>query len=345
MGWKGTIRSMGAAVRRAERARQRQLRELERRQRQEQKLLDQELAKIEVANYEHYLERLMSIHTEIGEPIDWSGTLDLPEPKKPVKTHFYENEAQRLLESYSPGIFDKLFKRQEAKMASLREDVEAAKARDESDFETASHRYSEEMTEWTEKRELAKRILECDPTACLEVLKELGTFHEIADLGSRLNLSIDDKNPATIHIELDVLSETIIPKEKKTLLKSGKVSTKQLPKREFYGIFQDYVCSCCLRIAGEIFATLAMAVVNITAMDKILNTKTGHVERLPILSVVIPRSTFEGLNLAAIDPSDSMDNFLHRMNFVQTKGFKPVLAFTDEDLPASLRNLEPPDWC
>jgi hypothetical protein len=55
-----------------------------------------------------------------------------------------------------------------------------------------------------------------------------------------------------------------------------------------------------------------------------LNKKTGHLEDQCILSAVISRETVSGLNLDCIDPSDSMDNFVHNMNFKKTTGFLPV---------------------
>jgi hypothetical protein len=65
----------------------------------------------------------------------------------------------------------------------------------------------------------------------------------------------------------------------------------------------------------------------VTAVDKVLNSATGHIEELPILSVLVSRPTLEALNLDAIDPSDSMKNFVHHMSFKKTMGFAPVQGF------------------
>ncbi|MBU2987050.1 hypothetical protein KO528_16910 [Saccharophagus degradans] len=62
----------------------------------------------------------------------------------------------------------------------------------------------------------------------------------------------------------------------------------------------------------------------VTAVDELLNPKTGHLEEVPILSAMISRRTMSGLKLDAIDPSDSMDNFIHNMSFQKTKGFNRV---------------------
>jgi len=54
-------------------------------------------------------------------------------------------------------------------------------------------------------------------------------------------------------------------------------------------------------------------------MSEIVNTKTGHLEEQPILSVIFPPQTIERLNLETIDPSDSMLNFVHNIKFTKTK--------------------------
>jgi hypothetical protein len=341
MGWRGTIRSVGAAVRRAEREAKRQQRELERHEKASAKQLDQQVAASEVALYEEFVNRLVSIHIDLGEPIDWRELRDRPESRKPVMERLHENEAQSLLDSYKPSLFDRIFGKQEGKVTGLEVEVASGKNRDTYNFEKAIRRYEEEQRAWGEKRELATQVLECAPSACMAVLEELAPFQEISEIGSHLRLSINEEDTAVISVELDVHGKGIVPEEKKYLLKGGKLSTKPLPKGEFYALYQDYVCSCCLRIASEIFAVLPMAVVIVTAKDQILNTKSGHMEKLPIFSAAIPRSTFEGLNLVGVDPSDAMDNFLHNMKFMKTKGFKPIAAITYEDLPAALKQMGP----
>jgi hypothetical protein len=58
----------------------------------------------------------------------------------------------------------------------------------------------------------------------------------------------------------------------------------------------------------------------VTAEDELLDAATGHVGPQPILSVAISRSTLDRLNFERIDPSDSLANFPHNMDFKKTKG-------------------------
>lgn len=131
---------------------------------------------------------------------------------------------------------------------------------------------------------------------------------------------------------LHVNGEHVIPYEAKTLLKNGKLSVKPVPKGRFYEIYQDYVCCGVLRVAREFYALLPADMLIVTAMTDLLNTKTGHFEEQSILSAVIPRKTLDRLNFETLDPSDSMANFLHRMDFKKTKGFAAIEPITPDIL-------------
>ncbi|WP_205068210.1 hypothetical protein [Bacillus mesophilum] len=108
------------------------------------------------------------------------------------------------------------------------------------------------------------------------------------------------------------------------MTKTGKLSEKDMPQTMYLDIFQDYVCSCAIRIARDMFAILPFKSVVVNAMDEQLNTATGKIEAAVILSVKFDKDVLNTLHFEAIDCSDSMSNFVHNMDFKKTKGFKPV---------------------
>jgi hypothetical protein len=61
------------------------------------------------------------------------------------------------------------------------------------------------------------------------------------------------------------------------------------------------------------------------------NSSTGHPELLTFLAVHFTRRAVANINLANIDPSDSMKNFQHRMKFKKTTGFENVEPVTTEE--------------
>ncbi len=136
---------------------------------------------------------------------------------------------------------------------------------------------------------------------------------------------------------LHVNDEAVVPNEVKSLLQRGKISVKKMPKGAFNELYQDYICSCAIRVARETLALLPIRMVIVNAMGNILNNKTGHMEEQPILSVAIPRDTIDGLNLDTIDPSDSMGNFVHNMDFKRSRGFAKVEEIDTSTLALSSR--------
>jgi hypothetical protein len=149
-----------------------------------------------------------------------------------------------------------------------------------------------------------------------------------------------------------VNSKEVIPSDVKRLSKSGRLSVKRMSKSRFYELYQDYVCGCVLRIARELFALLPIEMVIVNAVVNALETRSGYLEKQPsyvgeqpILSVAIPRKMLEELNFEALDPSDSMSNFAHRMAFKKTQGFGTVEALSAPDLQTIMFYVFPRYCC
>ncbi len=322
MGWKGTVRSIGAAIRAAERDAKRRQRELERRQKQYEKMQELEQAAYEVEVYENYVDVIQSTHKECSPPIDWNKIASSKQPVEPLRKSDNESKARHLLESYKPGLIDRLFKREEKKRASLAQKIDEAVKKDEASYKSSFSKWVEDAGEWEESVDMANALLSGKAEAKIEAIDNLDPFSEISNLGSNLSISVCDNG--ILEVTISVHGSEIVPSEIKSLLKSGKLSVKTMPKGKFNEIYQDYVCSCVLRVGNELFSAIPDKLVIVTAVDKQLNSQTGHLEEAPILSAAVSRSTMGSLNLDAIDPSASMDNFKHNMSFKKTKGFERV---------------------
>lgn len=317
------------SIREAEREERRRQRELERQRKELERMQELERAKLEVDIYENYIDIIKSIHKDCGEVWDWQEISISKAPEQPQLQHKNEVDAQKALDNYKPSLLDKFFKKIEKKKALLSKKIEKAKELDELEFKKAWEEYERNYKEWKDLVETAKKIIEGDISAYLKVIKEVNPFQEIKQIGSQIEIKFINMNLAVSN--LYVHSEKVIPKEEKTLLKSGKLSVKQMPSSKFYELYQDYVCGCVIRIARELFALLPIRLVIVNAICNMLNTKTGYMEDMPIVSVAIPRKTLETLNFAAIDPSDSMKNFVHKMKFKRGQGFEPVETLNPDD--------------
>jgi len=330
MGWKGFVRSVNSSIKAAERDSRRRQRALEKQQIQEQRMEEREQAALEVEIYENYIDRLVSVHKEYSDRIDWNSVKDSQPPSKPTRQSVNEEKAKTLYETYKPGMVDKLLKRTDKRKEGLYNDIDKGRNLDDAEYNKAIEEFETATSDWEDSTKLAARLLDNDKDAYLEVIQELNAFAEIAEIGSSLNFIIGESR--IIEASLNVHGEEVIPNESKSLLRSGNVSVKKMPLGKYYELYQDYICSCVLRVANELFSVLPVNSVVATAIDNLLNSSTGHIEEQPILSVAIPRATLETLNLDVIDPSDSMRNFVHNMNFKKTKGFAAVEKLSPDDL-------------
>jgi len=330
MGWKGTVRSIGAAVRAAERDAKRRQGELERQQKQYEKMHELEQAAYEVEVYENRIDVIQSTHKECSPPIDWNKIASSMQPTEPQRSNDNESKARQSLKSYKPGFIDRQFKREEKKRALLSQKIDEAIKKDEANYKLSISKWEKDTGEWKESVVVAKALLEGKAEAKIEAIENLQPFSEISNLGSNLSVSVHDNG--ILEATINVHGTEIVPSETKSLLRSGKLSVKNMPKGKFNEIYQDYVCSCVLRVGNELFSSIPDDLVIVTALDELLNSQTGHLEEAPILSVAVSRSTMERLNLDAIDPSDSMDNFKRNMSFKKTKGFERVERMDPEGL-------------
>ncbi|HHW36481.1 MAG TPA: hypothetical protein GXX18_04215 [Bacillales bacterium] len=143
---------------------------------------------------------------------------------------------------------------------------------------------------------------------------------DLSEFGSGFEFFIEEKS--NVEIEFDVHSDTVVPKDIKGLTKTGKLSVNQMPKTQYFDLQQEYICSCVLRIASDMFS---IDYVIIHTNDDIFDSSTGHSNKKTILSVKIERRTLNRLNLDTIDCSDAMQNFQHNMKFLKTKGMQPIV--------------------
>lgn len=308
MGWKGTVRSIQAAARRADREAQRRQKELEKQEKLYAKMEALEQAKYEVAVYENQLEVIQSVHKEWGNLIDWEAIANAPSPKEPINEGIHEK-------NFKPGLITKLFGSEDKARKKAIE-------RDEKAYDKKYKHWEAEYKKWETDKSLADKLLSNDDEAKIGIIRQMNPFKDISELGS--TLSFITHTNGIIEVELFTHGSELIPTEVKSLLQSGKLSVKKMPKGTFNEIYQDYISSCVLRVGNELLAILPERIALIHVMDKMLNTKTGHMEEQCILSVAITRETIANLNMDNIDPSDSLANFVHNMTYKKTKGLEVV---------------------
>lgn len=286
---------------------------------EKQQRLEMEEARAAVEEYEARLEVITSIHKDCDDTVDWPYILSLPAPYDGEGPGPLTQKAQQNINNYVPGFFAKHFKIfYKAKKYLLDTALEDAKQKD-----------AKEFNEWYELHNTAERVLSKDTDLMLEVIEEMAPLDDLLEFGSGFEISFI--NEYIVEVEFDIKADTVIPKEALSLTATGKLSKKALPVTKRLDLMQDYVCSCVLRIARDLFAILPVNNVIIHAKDDFIDTSVGNSTTRDILSVDINRETLSTLNFEAIDPSDAMVNFMHSMKFLKTKGFQPINRIVIEE--------------
>lgn len=322
MGWKGALRSMGSAVRQMEREAARRQRELEKQQKQYEKMQELERAAYEVEVYENYIDRMNSIHRDCESCYDWREILKQEPPEEPKKGYGHESEARQHLDKYKPNFFEKLFKLDAKKKRNLELKIESSRNEDEKEYNDRLKQYQQKLEDYNDLQILTKNVLEGNLEYYKKAVEEINPLSEISEIGSSVEFLF--QSPTRIKATLHIHDEKVIPRQAKSLLKSGKLTIKDIPQGKYNELYQDYVCSSSLRVGRELFALLPVQEIVVTAKGNILNQSTGRMEEQPLLSVSLVRETMSMINFESIDPSECMKNFKHNMGFKKSQGMSPV---------------------
>lgn len=272
--------------------------------------------------YENRIELLTSMHREPCTAWLWSEIAVAPDPRPASDMSRHATDVIQRQANYNPGLSARLFGKARATRKMLAAELVDARQADQAERAAEVERLA-----WL--RPVATGVLEGDPDACASALEHLGRFDEVRELGSSLDVQI--VRPWCVEARFTALSDDVVPKQTKELTAAGNVSTKQMGVKQYWGIYQDHVCSAAIRIAREVFAVLPVPVCLVHGAIPLLDTRTGHVVDTVVVSVALEQAVFETLNFDAIDPSDTMTLFEHRMDFKATKGFRPVEPLTPDD--------------
>ena len=298
--WTAEIRRREAEARRSERETRKRHKELERRIKERAKLSALEQARLDVEAHENALEVLLSVHKEQSAPIEWPRFASALPPHEPVRSGRHE--------------FAAVLRHGVAELENAAEGgnaaAEQARALDEREYQAVRESYENELAEWERMRGLAKRVLAGEAGAYSEAISEFSSLGEMAHLGSSIHITV--RSSKLMECVLTVNGREAIPAEVKSLTAAGKLSVKAMPKPRFHEIYQDYVCGCVLRLAREVLALLPVDQVLVTASVNGTDARTGRPADVPVLSAAMTREVIERLDFERLDPSDSMENFLHR---------------------------------
>ena len=322
-----------------------------------QKLLMISNNNIEVEEHNKYIEVIQSVHKDYSGYIDWNEISNQNEPDKiqtaeECRDDFLkrvkgqvEKEVSylqnKLKPSFGKKMYDKvvkdkykfltkaLFKEEYNLEQEIKENIIDTKKSIDNRLTKALEKqgnkrlqYEEELQNHKELLTVADGVLQKNKDAFNYAINLFNPFQDLKEYGSDISFSIDNEN---IKVDFYVHSEEVLPNTTKKIQRKGlEIKEENIAPTRFNEIYQDYVCSCILRIAKETFQLLPIKNILINAKGSILNSSTGNYEEKIIVSVDVERAVLEKLNFNLLDPSDSMENFSHNMSFTKKEGFSPV---------------------
>lgn len=211
------------------------------------------------------------------------------------------------------------------------------------DHEKEYQQYLKNKAEYERIINIAKGVKNSDKQSFIYAINYFNPFEDLKNYGSDISYSIE-KN--ILEINFFAKGEEVIPHTTKRLLRNGnEIKEDPLPTSRFYEIYQDYICSCILRIAKETFNLLPIDKVLINAKQNKLNRSIGKYQNETIVSIVIDKPNLEKLNFDLLDPSDSMMNFTTQMDFSKDSGFFGIAPaiINNSDEPLKLKPIVEPE--
>lgn len=277
---------------------------------QQAKIEQQQEYRMQVKQYRAYVEMLTSVHEEVSDKMNWN---ELAHSNPPFllgeEDGPHVKELKRQINEFKPTWRDRFFNRVEARKKQLYDQIDHAQENDKALY-----------ISWEIQKETAQKVLNYDFDTWHNVIKEVNPFEDIQDLGSRIAFRFE--YPNTVIAKLDIHNRSVVPVTVLSLTKTGKLSEKKMAKGKYLQLYQDYVCSCALRIAREFIHLLPVNEIIVNVYDEA--PAESAEDYGCILSVLFPREKVESIRFSNIDCSDTIEQFEHNMKFLKTKGFKFV---------------------
>lgn len=215
----------------------------------------------------------------------------------------------------------------------LRRGILAAQDQDRQQYDLSLKEHNDRIELWEEQKLLAKEVLKGNLDVYDEVMREVGNFGSLEEVGTSLSFRFSGAKKC--RVEIDVRDIGIVPDKSLTLTSTGKLSTRKMPIGKTMEIYQDYVCGSLFRMARELRALFPIEFVVASAYCDVLNTATGLRERSCICTAGFAVKQFQEMNFSLVDFSDAMSLFRHEMKFSKRTGFSVVEALSLDDFDLS----------
>jgi hypothetical protein len=308
------VRTMRAIDREAKRA-ERQRMVYEKAALKQEKL---ESAAAAVQDYDRMIRLLTGAHRMALTPTDWSRIANAAEPARPEMDNTHERRAREVLETYQAGWLARTLGVEKRRRKALELDVEVGRANDRSRYETRVTDHEQRKAEIAR----AKKILELDREAIVDLLDERSALGNLPFSVEGIDVLFTDDN--RVIAVVDGLDFEDMPDQSLTLLQSGKVSVKAVPRSKMLELHRQTICSSAVRVALEFLSLLPLASVEVVMVTDVLDPATGHIDALPVLYVKVAAQALASVNLQRAEADALVERLGGHFEFSKKDGFRPL---------------------
>lgn len=175
----------------------------------------------------------------------------------------------------------------------------------------------------SEKQELESFLKPSDNTILQRADKLLTEIEIPFDITTRLSFNNED---GTLYFDIEFPDESIIPRQKGNILKSGKLSIKDKTQKERYYEYVLAICGTAYKIAAPAF-NISARVKNVAVSGHLVrvNERTATLNDDYLYSVVFDRETFSNTVLSGdFIPHLKFVDFPHKISLTSQYVFKSI---------------------
>jgi len=177
------------------------------------------------------------------------------------------------------------------------------------ELEKAEHEKAEEGRKqiWDSEEQYRERLRNAVNLQDLEPLAELLEIElSNEDLPIPLVFDIEFMNVNLVSIFMELPELDVVPEEKMSLTKTGKLSARKMAQKDRFKLYSDTCTGLTLRLIHETFRVIhSVNIVELHGLTEQVNSANGHLENITSLHIKVSKQDFEQLNLDSLDPTSA----------------------------------------
>ena len=174
------------------------------------------------------------------------------------------------------------------------------------ELEKVEHQKAQEERKqiWNSEEQCRGRLRNAVNSQDLESLSELLEVElSNEDLPIPLVFDIEFVDVNSICIFMEIPELDVVPEEKMSLTKTGKLSSRKMAQKDRLKLYSDLCIGLTLRLIHEAFRVIhSVDTVELYGLTEQVNPANGHPDNITCLHIKISKKDFEQLNLDSLDP-------------------------------------------